>query len=44
MIGIGDEQNRKTMWDTLKNRFKFTATNVNLPVAISADGFTQAAK
>ena len=44
LIDIGNEQYRKTMWDTLKNRFKFTGTNVNLPVAITADGFTQAAK
>jgi hypothetical protein len=44
MIDIGNEQYRKTMWDTLKGRFKFTGTNVNLPVVITADGFTQAAK
>ena len=44
LIDIGNEQYRKTMWDTLKNRFKFTGTNVNLPVAITADGFTQAAR
>ena len=44
IIDIGNEQYRKTMWDTLKGRFKFTGTNVNLPVVITADGFTQAAK
>ena len=44
VIDIGNEQYRKTMWDTLKGRFKFTGTNVNLPVVITADGFTQAAK
>jgi len=44
MIDIGNEQYRKTMWDTLKGRFKFTGTNVNLPVVITADGFTQAAR
>ena len=43
VIDIGNEQYRKTMWDTLKGRFKFTGTNVNLPVVITADGFTQAA-
>ncbi len=44
VIDIGNEQYRKTMWDTLKGRFKFTGTNVNLPVVITADGFTQAAR
>ena len=44
IIDIGNEQYRKTMWDTLKGRFKFTGTNVNLPVVITADGFTQAAR
>lgn len=44
IIDIGNEQYRKTMWDTLKGRFRFTGTNVNLPVVITADGFTQAAK
>ena len=44
IIDIGNDQYRKTMWDTLKGRFKFTGTNVNLPVVITADGFTQAAK
>ncbi len=44
IIDIGNEQYRKTMWDTLKGRFKFTGTNVNLPVVITEDGFTQAAK
>jgi len=44
VIDIGNEQYRKTMWETLKGRFKFTGTNVNLPVVITADGFTQAAK
>ena len=43
VIDIGNEQYRKTMWETLKGRFKFTGTNVNLPVVITADGFTQAA-
>jgi hypothetical protein len=43
VIDIGNEQYRKTMWDALKGRFKFTGTNVNLPVVITADGFTQAA-
>ena len=43
VIDIGNEQYRKTMWAALRTR-GYTGTSVALPVAVTADGFTQSAK
>ena len=43
IIDIGNEQYRKTMWAALRTR-GYTGTSVALPVAVTADGFTQSAK
>ena len=43
MIDIDIAANRAAMWDALRAR-GYTGTSVALPVAVTADGFTQAAK
>ena len=43
MIDIGVAANRAAMWDALRTR-GYTGTSVALPVAVTADGYTQSAK
>jgi len=43
IIDIADARNRAAMWAALRTR-GYTGTSVALPVAVTADGFTQAAK
>ena len=43
IIDIGVEANRSAMWGALK-RLGFTGTSVSLPVVITDNGYTQAAK
>jgi hypothetical protein len=43
IIDIADARNRADMWAALRAR-GYTGTSVALPVAVTADGFTQAAK
>lgn len=43
IIDIADARNRAAMWDALRTR-GYTGTSVALPVAVTADGYTQSAK
>ena len=43
IIDIADARNRAAMWAALRTR-GYTGTSVALPVAVTADGFTQSAK
>lgn len=43
IIDIADARNRAAMWDALRAR-GYTGTTVALPVAVTADGYTQSAK
>ena len=43
IIDIADARNRAAMWDALRTR-GYTGTSVALPVAVTADGYTQPAK
>ncbi len=43
IIDIADARNRAAMWDALRTR-GYTGTSVALPVAVTADGYTQAAR
>jgi hypothetical protein len=43
IIDIADARNRAAMWDALRTR-GYTGNSVALPVAVTADGYTQSAK
>lgn len=43
IIDIADARNRAAMWDALRTR-GYTGNSVALPVAVTADGYTQAAR
>lgn len=43
IIDIADARNRAAMWAALRTR-GYTGTSVALPVAVTADGYTQSAK